>query len=111
MRECQECSFIVPDNTRYCPKCDAELYEQNDGSRITLDIAHDGQNIDEAADLMRNAITTARRSLTKEIRLITGTGMIRDHIQQYLRGLKNAKKIKSFNYDGANKGATIVRVK
>ena len=75
---CLDCGMSFSDNTQVCPKCDNALDLQHDGSTITVDIAHDGERVTEALRKIQSEIDLARKDVASSIRLIVGSGLIRD---------------------------------
>jgi len=109
MKECLECHFIVGDKTRYCPKCDADLRQQSDGSTLTVDVAHSGQTKEEALEQLRSALFNSARAHNQFLRVIVGTGLISEAVYTRLVHLKRSGRIKSFDYEGSNRGSIMVR--
>ena len=99
------------ENTRYCPKCDNALDRQHDGSTITVDIAHDGERVRDALRKMQNEIDLARQDVAQYLRLVVGSGLIRDEVLLALRDLEFGEEIKEFDLDPGNSGAVLVRLK
>lgn len=108
---CLECGMSFSENTQYCPKCDNALDLQHDGSTITVDIAHDGERVREALRKMQSEIDLARKTTAMGIRLIVGSGLIRDEVLLALRDLKFRGDIKDFDLESPNGGAVLVRLK
>lgn len=108
---CLECGMSVDDEMDYCPKCDNALNLQHDGSTITVDIAHQGERVSEALDKMQREIDSARKGIARSIRLIVGSGLIRDEVLLMLRDLKFRGDVKSFESESYNAGAVLVRLK
>lgn len=108
---CLECGMSFSEDTRYCPKCDNALDLQHDGSTITVDIAHDGERVSEALRKMQSEIDLAHKAAAMCIRLIVGSGLIRDEVVLALRDLKFRGDIKDFDLEYGNRGAVLVRLK
>jgi hypothetical protein len=96
---------------RNCPKCDNALNFQHDGSTITVDIAHQGERVSEALSKMQNEIDLARKDVAMSIRLVVGSGLIRDEVLLALRDLKFRGDIIDFDTEPFNAGAVLVRLK
>jgi hypothetical protein len=96
---------------RYCPKCDNVLNLQHDGSTITVDIAHQGERVSEALRKMQSEIDLARKGVAMCIRLVVGSGLIRDEVLLALRDLKFRGDVKDFDLEPANVGAVLIRLK
>ena len=101
----------VSETMEHCPKCDNPLDLQHDGSTITVDIAHQGERVSEALHKMQREIDLARQGVAMRIRLIVGSGLIRDEVTLALRDLKFRGDIKDFESEPFNAGAVLVRLK
>jgi hypothetical protein len=110
-RICLNCGMSVSDTTSYCPKCDNALNLQHDGSTITVDIAHNGERVHEALQKMEMEIGLARKDVAKCMRLIVGSGLIREEVLLALRDLKFRGDIIDFESESFNAGAVMVRLK
>jgi len=108
---CLQCGMSFSGHTRHCPKCDNALDQQHDGSTITVDIAHDGERVRDALRKMQSEIDLARKGVTMNIRLVVGSGLIRDEVQLALLDLQFRGDIKDFDLDPANAGAVLVKLK
>ena len=112
MRVCLNCTFrIADDDVRVCPKCDAELGAQTDGSVATVDIAHHQETSEEAMTKLRATVTEHRRQPTRQLRVIVGTGRIRDLAQSTLVTLQNQGLIRSAALENPHRGSILVRLK
>ncbi|MFH1571218.1 MAG: Smr/MutS family protein [Gemmatimonadota bacterium] len=111
MRQCLQCSFRVEEGTRYCPKCDADLRTQSDGSQRTIDIAHRHETVEGALDKLRRAVDRAGHGLTGTLRVVVGQGLIREAVEPELRQLRARKKVHSYRLEPGNPGAYLVRLK
>lgn len=108
---CLNCGMSVSETMRYCPKCDNALNLQHDGSTITVDIAHQGERVSEALQKMQSEIDLARKGVAKCIRLVVGSGLIRDEVMLVLRDLRFRGDILYFEPESFNAGAVLVRLK
>jgi len=108
---CLDCGMSVSETMRYCPKCDNVLNLQHDGSTITVDIAHQGERVSEALRKMQSEIDLARKGVAMCIRLVVGSGLIRDEVLLALRDLKFRGDVKDFDLEPANVGAVLIRLK
>lgn len=108
---CLECGMSVSETMPNCPKCDNALNLQHDGSTITIDIAHQGERVSEALQKMQSEIDLARKGVAMCIRLVVGSGLIRDEVLLVLRDLKFRGDIKDFEPESFNAGAVLVRLK
>ena len=102
--------FITPSDV-ICPKCDARLSSQTDGSVITVDIAHHGERVKEAITKLDELLAEAQSGLTARLRLIVGSGLIREEIYAQLSNYAFRKEILKFEQDGKNKGAVLVTLR
>ena len=101
----------IDEGTSRCPKCDNCLDSQHDGSIITADIAHQGERVEEAIGKMRVEVDAARNGMGLYLRLIVGSGVIRDEVLFALRGVQADGVIKSFEVESANAGAIKIKLK
>ena len=111
LQTCLVCGMDVVATANRCPKCDNDLRSQHDGSTFTIDIAHQGENVSEALKKMQGEIDLARQDVVMRIRLVVGSGMIRDEAMLYLRDLEHRGEIKDFDLELNNAGAILVRLK
>ena len=108
---CLVCGMNIMATMDHCPKCDNDLRSQHDGSTFTIDIAHQGESVSEALKKMQGEIDLARQDVVMRIRLVVGSGMIRDKVILALRDLEQGGGIKNFNLEPNNAGAILVRLK
>jgi len=108
---CLDCGMSVSEAMHHCPKCDNALKLQHDDSTVTVDIAHRGERVSEALQLMQSEIDLARKGVAKCIRLVVGSGLIRDEVLLALRDLKFRGDIMGFEPESFNAGAVLVRLK
>ena len=110
-KPCLQCGMNVDEFTSHCPKCDAALDLQHDGSTITVDIAHHGEHVSEALRKMQSEIDLANKSIAKNVRFIVGSGLIRREVLLSLRDYEFRGDIKSFEVEPHNAGAVLVQIK
>jgi hypothetical protein len=96
---------------RTCPKCDADLYAQSDGSVWQIDIAHHGETVAEALDKLAEIIANGQAGYVKSIRLIVGGGLINQEVMAALRSYQRNGEIAAFDYDRSNNGAVLVDIR
>ena len=108
---CLDCGMSFGEDMRYCPKCDNALDLQHDGSTITVDIAHHGEHVREALQKMQSEIDSARKGVAANIRLVVGSGLIRDEVLLALRDLEFRDEVKDFDLEPTNAGAVLVKLK
>ena len=108
---CLDCGMRVTATMQYCPKCDNDLSTQHDGSTITVDIAHRGERVSEALRKMEHEDDQARKGVAMRIRLVVGSGLIREEVLFVLRDLEYRGEIKSFELEQKNPGAVLINLK
>lgn len=108
---CLNCGMSVDGSTQNCPKCDNALGLQHDGSTLTVDIAHQGERVSEALQKMEHEIQRARQGVALNLRLIVGSGLIRDEVLLALRDSKFRGDIRDFEIEPYNTGAVLIRLK
>ena len=96
---------------RHCPKCDNRLDEQTDGSTVTVDIAHNGERVREALDKLHACIKASKKDVIQNLRLVVGSGLIREEALLTLHALARRKVIVEFEQEPGNPGAILVRLK
>ena len=101
----------VAEGDVYCPKCDNKIDAQTDGSTLSVDIAHNGERLREAMQKMERTISEALKGNAQYLRLIVGSGVIREEVLLHLVTLERRKTIVSYSEDGSNQGAVLVRLK
>ena len=110
-RRCVECSFPVTDSDTVCPKCDARLVGQTDGSTVTIDIAHGKQRIHQAIEQLRSSVAIQQRNTTQFLRVIVGGDRIRKAALIELQSMQAHGLIEQFGQDDNNRGAMMVLLK
>lgn len=95
----------------HCPKCDAHLIEQTDGSVLHADIAHRQETIPIALRKFQDALEQARSGHVQSIRLVVGRGLIRDEVNHQLSWLKHTGEVLGYEHDAGNTGAIIVHLR
>jgi hypothetical protein len=103
--------MLVSHDTRHCPKCDNRLDKQTDGSTITIDIAHHGERVGDALRKLDRDLKETRRGIAANLRLIVGSGSIRDAVLARLMDYERRGVIKSHELEGHNAGAILVTLK
>lgn len=94
-----------------CPKCDAALFAQGDGSVLTEDIAHQGETVPEAMDKLDRLLDRAWAGYASGLRLIVGGGLIRDEVHSRLFFLQREGRIRGWEEEGRNQGAVLIRLR
>ncbi len=110
-RECLNCGFIEVSGGDICRKCDAVLLEQTDGSWAKIDIAHDQETVQQAAEKLEAAVKKHMAGYTRYLRVVIGRGKIQTAIWPHLSRLLKAGKIKSFEEEPQNPGALVVTLR
>ena len=108
---CLNCGMSVSEMMQHCPKCDNDLIAQHDGSTITVDIAHKGESINEALRKMQFEVALARKEAAMCMRLIVGSGLIREEVMLALRDFEYRGEIKGFKLEPKNAGAVLITLK
>ena len=108
---CLDCGMSLAETIQRCPKCDNDLNAQHDGSTITVDIAHHGERVSEALRKMQHEVDLARKGVSRRIRLVVGSGLIREEIMLALRDLEYRGEIKCFDLEAKNAGAVLISLK
>ena len=95
----------------HCPKCDADLHLQTDGSVLHVDIAHNHETIKVALEKLERILAEARSGHTRAVRVVVGHGMIREEVLLQLSWLQRAGEILVFDHEGSNTGAILITVR
>lgn len=110
-RDCLNCGMGLDASMVQCPKCDNDLMGQHNGSTATVDIAHSGERLREALEKMEREIRFAKNGEVQNLRLVVGTGMIRDEVMLVLRDFEFRGDIKNFALESPNQGSVLIRLK
>ena len=108
---CLDCGMQVPGDIRRCPKCDNQLDKQTDGSTVTTDIAHHGERVRDALRKLERDIKETKKGVAANIRLIVGSGSIRDAVLARLMDYEHRGVIITHRLEGENAGAILVVLK
>lgn len=103
--------MAVGDRERRCPKCDNRLDLQTDGSTISVDIAHQGERVHDALKKLRREVKSTRGGVAQYLRLVVGTGVIREEAMRTLQDMERRKVIIRYDIDNENSGAILVKLK
>lgn len=109
-RICLDCGMRSI-GTSTCPKCDANLDQQTDGSVRSIDIAHQGETQRQALGKLQAEIEDISTNPAQFLRLIVGSGVIREAALAELAFYHRRQQIVSFEPDRNNPGAIMVRLK
>jgi len=101
----------LPHGQAQCPKCDDQLDRQSTGLVLTVDIAHQGERVHEALAKLSHWCDIADQQRASGLRLIVGSGLIREAILAELRMRQMCGEIAHFAQDGQNQGAVLVRLR
>lgn len=101
----------IDGSAAHCPKCDAELAAQTDGSVLHTDIAHQQETIPMALRKLEQALDEARSGHARAVRVVVGRGLIRDEVQRQLSWLKHSGEVLDFDHDKGNTGAIIIQLR
>ena len=110
-RHCLNCGMDIRVDIQICPKCDAVLNLQSDGSRLHIDIAHDRETVSDALGKLEQVIEEAQSGYTQSIRVVVGTGVIREEALRQLTWLRSTQGIVDFSMDGNNRGAVVISIR
>ncbi len=108
---CLDCGMQIPDDIRRCPKCDNQLDRQTDGSTVTIDIAHHGERVTDALRKLDRDIKETKKGVASNLRLIVGSGSIRDAVRARLMDYERRGVIINHQLEGKNAGAILVVLK
>lgn len=119
-RRCRDCGF--PQDTvalsldalpprQSCPKCDANIYAQHDGSCWTYDIAHSQETVARALGKLDAALLEGWGSHAATLRLVVGGGAIRREILGQLTYYQRLGRLLAFAEDSPNRGAILLRLR
>lgn len=107
---CANCGMIFDIGLGRCPKCDAHPYSENRRCTLTVDIAHQGQRLDEALEEFEEALEMARDQGYGYLRLIVGSGKINRELAKDLDTAMWRGLIRDYQHENSNKGAYLVRM-
>jgi len=103
--------MLTGSDIRHCPKCDNQLDQQTDGSTMTVDIAHHGERVRDALQKLDSQIKLAKRGVSAYLRVVVGSGSIREAVLARLLDLEYRKVIVTHELEGENAGAILVQLK
>lgn len=95
----------------YCPKCDANLYLQSDGSCLTRDIAHGHETVARALQKLEETLLAGWEGYCGSLRLIVGGGVIREQVLGHLHHCRLRGRLLDYREEAPNKGALLVRLR
>ena len=101
----------VPSAATYCPKCDATLHLQSDGSVLHVDIAHHRETVRIALAKLEEVLAEARAAHTRAVRVAVGRGLIREEVLLQLSWLQRSGEILGFDHEAGNQGAILVAIR
>lgn len=99
-----------PSEMQQCPKCDYGRFDQNLTKRLSVDVAHNLQTIDQATQQFYQALAQAKREKYHELRVVVGGNLINAEIGRVLEAERWKNQIHSFTNEPGNKGAYLVRL-
>ena len=108
---CLDCGMILDEHTKHCPKCDNVIDQQTDGSTITVDIAHQGETVQAALTKLNRELELAKSGIAKNLRIIVGTGRIREEILRTLNDLQRRSAINGFIAEPHTPVAIVIQIK
>lgn len=109
--DCLECGMTVTFGIVHCPKCDNRLDLQHDGSTVTVDIAHNHETVREAMQKLQRNMKETRESNAQNLRIVVGSGRIREEVLGLLYDLRSRETIVDFSQDDKNPGAVTIKLK
>lgn len=93
-----------------CDKCDSPLFEASDGSTEVVDIAHQHETVAEALSKFEEALQYCwSAQYTRQLRVITGGGRIRDALLADVNYLQHQGTI--LDVRSENRGAIVVTLR
>lgn len=109
--DCLSCGMRVPRDVGRCPKCDGQVARQTDGYVLTEDIAHQQERVHEALIKLERLLIEAEVGRAAGLRVIVGSGLIREAVFAELRARQFSGDILSYSQDGQNSGAVFVKLR
>ena len=109
--DCLSCGMRVPRDISRCPKCDDHVTRQTDGYVLTEDIAHQQERVSEALIKLERLFVEAELGRAAGLRLIVGSGLIREAVFEALRTRQFRGDILGYGQDGQNTGAIFVKLR
>ena len=94
-----------------CIKCDANLYQQNDGSCLTRDIAHQHETGERALQKLDVLLVEGWEGYCRTVRVVVGGGLIREQVLGQLHYYQGQRRLLSFREESPNKGAILVHLR
>jgi hypothetical protein len=108
-RHCLSCGMAIV--APVCPKCDSVIAEQSDGSVVQVDIAHHGETVREAMIKLDESLTDAQFGVARFLRVIVGSGLIREEALVHLRGAEFRGDVFDVSTTPSNRGQILVQIK
>jgi hypothetical protein len=93
--------------TLACPKCDANVYLQHDGTLLTGDVAHRRETIGRALEKLDELLLEGWRGYYKGVRIVVGGGSIREEVRAQLRHYAGRGIVREHRDESANPGAIV----
>ena len=119
-RECLQCGMftdavrlsldLIPPRI-HCPKCDASLYLQHDGSCLTRDIAHHHETVRKALEKLDKLLCDGWRGYSQSLRIVVGGGLIREQVLGQLHYYQGQGLLRSYREESPNRGAIVVQLR
>ncbi len=78
---------------------------------MTVDIAHNFETVSEAMAKLERNVQASRQGIAQYLRLVVGSGLIRDSAMVRLMDLQHRQSILSYTMEGKNSGAIVVTLK
>lgn len=119
-RQCLNCGMAVAISPLHldeipprqvCIKCDDDIYQQNKGTCLTQDIAHQHETISKALQKLDDVLLCAWAGYYKEFRVIVGGGQIRQQVLGQLHYYQQQRKVLSYQEESPNQGALLAVIR
>ena len=119
-RHCLHCGMTVTSAalaldelppTLCCPKCDQNMYQQSDGSCLTVDIAHGRETRAQALNKLDASLLEGWAGYCRDLRVIVGGGVIRDEVMGQLQFYRDTRRLLEYREESPNRGAIRVRLR
>lgn len=97
---CVHCGLVLDSaGIQTCPKCDSPIREKSNGRLMHVDVAHSGEDLDQALRKLERAIDDAIHGNFRGLKVVHGRGSTTGHSRlkpHVIAAMKRAAK----EYDG-----------
>jgi len=120
LRECLVCGMPVETGRlqlddlpphKICPKCDSDVYAQNDGTCLVRDIAHQQETVGIALKKLELALLDAWQGYYRSLLLVTGGGVIRNEVLGQLHYYRQLGYLQGSEEQHPNRGVLLVHLR